>query len=89
MARTTGGLWKGTGVVLSAVKATELGHQTYFLGLRIDRRGDTITISVGQQQYVATLLERFSLADANPARLPMSMGCKLRKEREALPEPFV
>lgn len=86
-AKTTGGLRQGIGGGgVGAVKARDLGPPAYTFGLHIDRRGDTAAIRLGQRQYAVSLLERFSLAAANPARLPMSTGCKLRKEGEVLPE---
>lgn len=74
-AKTPGGLRKGTRAVLGSVKARDLGQPTYFLELHVDRRGDTGTNRVGQRQYAVTLLERFGLAAANPARLQMKTGC--------------
>lgn len=72
--------------VTTAFKARVMGEPTYFLGLHIDRDATTGSIYLGQRQYVATLLERFGLQDANPVRLPMGAGTRLRKDGEVLPK---
>lgn len=71
--------------VTTAFKARVMGEPTYFLGLHIDRDSATGSIHLGQRQYVATLLKRFGMQDANPVRLPIGAGTRLRKEGEALP----
>lgn len=43
------------------------------------------TIQLGQRQYVANLLERIRLSEANPARLPQATVAKLTKECNLLP----
>lgn len=43
------------------------------------------TIQLGQRQYVANLLERIRLSEANPVRLPQATVAKLTKECNLLP----
>jgi len=66
-------------VVSDAFKARELGAPSYFLGLHIERDEAVNTLLLHQRQYVATLLQRFGMADAHPVRLPMGTGVKLQK----------
>lgn len=67
-------------------KAREMGEPTYFLGLHVDRDAGSGSIQLGQRQYVATLLERFRMGEANMVSVPMGAGGHLQTEGEPLPE---
>jgi len=47
-------------------KMTDLGPAKEFLGLEINRLPDG-TITLGQQGYIDTILQRPRMGDANPA----------------------
>lgn len=72
--------------IMGAFTARRMGEPTFFLGLHIDRNKQAGTIALGQRQYVSTLLERFGMEEANPVRLPMGVGSRLRQMGEALAE---
>lgn len=74
-------------VVLTDVfSVRDLGKPTFFLGMHVTRDYKAGTISLGQRQYVKTILERFGLTDCNPVRLPMGAGVMMRREGTALDE---
>lgn len=49
-----------------------LGDLSYFLGMQIERRNGTYSISLGG--YITQLADRFGLKDAKPAKSPMDSG---------------
>ena len=79
----------GKRIILDAFKARDMGAPTYFLGMHIERDGETGALRLSQHQYASNLLERFGLTDANPVRLPMGVGTHLQKDGEALPGPLI
>lgn len=78
----------GIDAVKGAFKARKMGEPSYFLGLRVDRDTCKGTICLNQRQYVANLLERFGLTDANPVRLPLAAGTQLQQDGEPLAPPL-
>lgn len=78
-ARTMAHADAGQSVMTDAFKCKNIGAPTYFLGLLIDRDVKGQTLRLHQRQYVATLLTRFGLADANPVLLPMGVGVHVAK----------
>jgi len=79
-ARTMAHADTGQSVMTDAFKCMTMGAPTYFLGLHIDRDVKGQTLRLHQRQYVATLLTRFGLADANPVLLPMGIGVHVAKQ---------
>lgn len=71
--------------VTKSFKAMEMGEPTYFLGLHIDRDLRSGTIKVGQRQYVANILGRFGLSEANAVHLPKGTNPRLVKDGNPLP----
>eukprot|EP00170_Pyropia_yezoensis_P004656 contig_18961_g4669 len=71
--------------VTQSFKAREMGEPTYFLRLHIDRDLRSGTIKVGQRQYVANILGRFGLSEANAVHLPMGTDTRLVKDGNSLP----
>lgn len=71
--------------VVYTFKARVMGEPSYFLSLDIDRNWDDGTLALGQRQYVANLLKRFGLEEANPMRLPLGVGTTLCKDGDPLP----
>lgn len=72
--------------IIRTFKAREMGEPTYFLDLHVDRDAKNGSIYFGQRQYVANLLERFGLQEANPVKVLIGAGAHLRKEGESLPQ---
>ena len=58
-------------VLTGTFPVRDMGVPTYFLGMHIWHNRKEKLLSLGQRQYVTTILERFGLADSNPVRLPM------------------
>jgi len=58
----------------------DVGAPTYFLGMHIWHNQEEGLLSLGQRQYVTTILERFGLADSNPVRLPMGAAVVMQLE---------
>jgi len=84
-AKTEPAVTAGKKIILDAFKARDIGEPTYFLGMHIHRPSATGVVKLGQHQYVANVLARFKMSDANPTRLPMAAGLLLRKEGQLLP----
>ena len=61
---------------------TDLGEARWILNMEIvrDRKARTITIS--QQHYVETILDRHGMSDCQPVAAPMTIGLKLTKLTE-------
>jgi hypothetical protein len=57
----------------------DLGELNYFLGVQVHRDKAQKLIHINQSGYNRTILERFGMADSNPARTPLPGGCHLTK----------
>ena len=75
-------------VLTGAFTVRDLGVPKYFLGMHISHDRKEGLLSLGQRQYVTTVLERFGLGDSNPVRLPMGTGVVLQREGTPL-EPLM
>jgi len=71
-------------VLTNAFTVRDMGLPTYFLGMHVDHDRAAGKLSLGQRQYVTTILERFALADCNPVRLPMGVGVVMQREGATL-----
>jgi hypothetical protein len=60
---------------------SDLGELTWLLGLKVERNRSAGTISLSQQAYVGTVIERFCLQDAKSASIPMNVGASLSSEQ--------
>ena len=60
-------------------KIKDLGELSKFLGMEVVRKAAEGTIFLSQQQYTYQILERFSMSEAVPNKIPMDTGMKLRK----------
>jgi len=67
-------------VLTGTFTVRDMGVPTYFLGMHIWHNREKGLLSLGQRQYVTTILERFGLADSNPVRLPMGAGVVMQRE---------
>lgn len=79
----------GKDAVTEAFKARDMGEPTFFIGLLVDRDTEKGTITFDQRQYVAMLIERFGIENANPVRLPLGTGTQMQQEGEPLPPQLV
>jgi Reverse transcriptase (RNA-dependent DNA polymerase) len=59
---------------------TDLGNPTKIVGIEIDQRGESLTIS--QPQYVESLLRKYGLTDANPVTTPLDPNTNLKVNAE-------
>ena len=75
-------------VLTNAFTVRDMGLPTYFLGMHVDHDRAVGKLSLGQRQYVTTILERFALADCNPVRLPMRVGVVMQREGATLDVPM-
>jgi hypothetical protein len=57
-----------------------LGPVRQFLGLEISRNGDTITL--GQQAYIDTILQRFEMSTADGVQTPLDPNVRLDRQQE-------
>lgn len=48
---------------------TDLNEINFFLGIKIDRSDDTITLD--QSAYIKTVLNKFNMYDCNPVNTPL------------------
>jgi hypothetical protein len=56
---------------------SDLGELSWLLGLKVERDRSTRTITLSQNAYVDTILERFYLTDSKSAVIPMEVGTVL------------
>ena len=75
-------------VLTNAFTVRDMGLPTYFLGMHVEHEREAGRLSLGQRQYVTTILERFALADCNPVRLPMGVGVVMQREGATLDVPM-
>jgi hypothetical protein len=62
-------------------KMTDLGPVSWLLGIEIKRNREARTISLSQQSYITSILQRFNFADAKPLSLPMDPNVQLTSEQ--------
>ena len=62
-------------------KMTDLGPVSWLLGIEIKRNREERTISLSQQSYISSILQRFNFADAKPLAMPMDPNVQLSKEQ--------
>jgi hypothetical protein len=59
----------------SEFKMKDLGKLEHFLGMRISRVNNPITID--QNGYIRQILERFGMENSKPVSTPVAVGCRL------------
>ncbi|KAF7353238.1 Transcription factor [Mycena sanguinolenta] len=59
---------------------TDLGPVSWLLGIQIARNREAHMISLSQQSYLESILERFNFADAKPLAMPMDPNVQLTTE---------
>lgn len=57
----------------------DLGELKHFLGYKITRDRSARTITISQDSYVKSIVERAGLADTNPVTLPMSANTQMKR----------
>ena len=55
------------------------GDASFMLGMRIERDRVNRTISISQEAFIDKILAEFNLTDANPVKVPMNPGLRLRQ----------
>lgn len=60
---------------------TDLGELGWLLGLKVERNRPARTITLSQQAYVETILQRFQMQDAKPTQTPMNPGTILSTDQ--------
>jgi hypothetical protein len=60
----------------SRYEMTDLGEIQSYLGVNITRDRANRTMEIDQKEYVQTIVERFSMRDANPVYTPLPAGCE-------------
>ncbi len=58
----------------------DLGPIHYILGWKITRNRENRTITISQESYVDTILEKFHFTDCNATKIPIDPGLRLSKE---------
>ena len=61
----------------SHFEITDLGELKSFIGFQIARDRATRTITIHQERYIDTVLERFGMQDSNPVATPLDHSAKL------------
>jgi hypothetical protein len=60
----------------------DLGDINLYLGMKFTRDRANKTITLLQRRYIPDILDRFSMADAKPAKIPMQPKLQLKKHME-------
>jgi hypothetical protein len=60
---------------------SSVGDASWMLGMTVERDRAKKTISLGQEAYIDTLLERFGLENAHPVSTPLPVGIELNKSQ--------
>ena len=60
----------------------DLGKLSYFLGMKIEQNEENGSVSIGQQAYTESLLEKFGMKDCNPVSTPVDISLKLTPMNE-------
>jgi hypothetical protein len=56
---------------------TDLGEIDSYLGVRITRDRSLKRLEIDQSRYISEIVDRFGMADANPARTPLPAGAEV------------
>jgi hypothetical protein len=62
---------------------SDLGEAHWILNMEIIRNQNNCTISISQERYVETILERYGMSECHPIATPMVSRLKLQKLDEA------
>lgn len=67
---------------------TDCGEARHFLGMKMvyDRKAGVLQLS--QQAHVEKVVEKFGLAECNPAKSPMEKGLQLQREGKPTDQPY-
>jgi hypothetical protein len=58
-------------------RMTDLGRARRFLGLEIEWNDEDGTVTLGQHDYIDTIVKRFNMKDANNTSNPLDPNIKL------------
>ena len=62
-------------------KMEDMGELSYLLGLQVTRNRSKRTISIGQQKYIADMIDKFNLNGMRPNHIPMDPNLHLNATR--------
>src|SRR5579859_4211322 len=65
----------------------DVGELAYFLGIQVSCNRADKTITIRQDRYVNTILEKFQMLDVKPVSIPIPHGIKLVKQAWQRAEP--
>lgn len=58
------------------------GSLKHFLGMEIERDGETGSVEIGHKQYIETLLNEYGMKDCKPNSLPLEAGHQIKCEND-------
>ena len=61
-------------------KLKDMGDARYTLGIHIDHKPNSNSLSLSQKLYIRTMVKRYNMQRANTAKMPADKGSKLRKD---------
>jgi len=65
---------------------TDLGEISSILGIKVQRRRISRSISLDQTAYIKSILDRFRMTESNPVKTPVDTNVKLIKSEEPIDE---
>jgi hypothetical protein len=57
----------------------DMGELKHFLGIHVKQDWEQGTLTLSQEAYLASVLDRFGMLDSNPVATPLTTGTKLLK----------
>ena len=63
-------------------KVADKGQLSHFLGIEIEREGETGSVKLGHKQYIQNLLKEFNLERCRTAKTPLDVGFQVNCNRE-------
>jgi hypothetical protein len=70
--------------IAATFKMTDLGPVSWLLGIEIKRNREARSISLSQQSYITSILQRYNFSDAKPIAMPMDPNVQLTTEHRAI-----
>lgn len=67
-------------MVFETFKARDLGELKKIFGVRVIRNRERSYISLDQEEYINSILQKLSMLDCNPSAIPMEVGLKLKPD---------
>lgn len=61
---------------------TDGGQLNHFLGMEIDREGETGNINVGHEQYIENFLREYGMQNCKPNAIPLEAGFQVKCDHD-------